>query len=67
MDIVQLAIVLGPPLGAAVVSKDGVRDDRGRGHAVIALNDRLYAVAGENLKRGRMRRPGEGMRILADI
>ena len=49
----------------AIVDEDGVRDDRRRRHAVVALDDRLDAFGRQDLERRSLGRAGEGVRVLA--
>jgi hypothetical protein len=51
----------------AVVHENRVRDDRCRGHALIALDDRLHAVGDEHLERRAQRRLGQCVRVLPHV
>ena len=54
-------------VATAIIDEDGVRDDRRRCHAVVALEDRLDAFRGKDLERRPLRRSGQGMRVLAEV
>ena len=48
-----------------VVSKDGVRNDRSRREAVVALNKCFYPVSGQNLQCDSLRGSGKRVRVFA--
>ena len=51
---------------AAVVHENRVRDHRGRGHAVVALDDGLDPVGGQHLERGALGGPRYRVGVLAE-
>ena len=52
---------------ATVVDEDGARNDRRRGDAVIALDDRLDPVRRQHFERGALGRAGQRVGVLADV
>ena len=57
---------VGQPLfAAAVVTEDGVGDDRGRSEAVVTLDHRLDAVGRQYLERRALGRGRHGVGVLA--
>src|SRR5437879_318782 len=54
-------------LAAAVMHNNGARNNRRRGHAIVALDDGLDEVGREHLKSGSLRRAGESVSILAQM
>ena len=58
-----VALVFG---AATIIDEDGVRDDGRRGHAVVALQDRLDPLGRQNLERRSLRRAGKGVRVFTE-
>src|SRR5262249_12672014 len=52
-------------LAAAIVDKDGMRDDRRGRHAIVSLDYGLDVVGRENFQRGTLRRLRYCVRVLA--
>ena len=51
----------------AIVDEDGVRNDRRRREAVVALDHGRHVVGRQHLERGTLRRPRERVRVLAHV
>src|SRR5215831_21078818 len=54
-------------LATAVVDEDSPRDDWRRRHTVVALDDGLHPVGGQDLERGALRWSGEGVRVFPHV
>ena len=55
------------PGAISVVHENRTRDDRGRGHAVVALDDGFHPVGDEDLERRALRRLGDCVGVLAHV
>ena len=56
-----------PGDATAVVHENRVRDDRCRGHALIALDDRVHPVGDEHLERRALSRLGQRVGVLPHV
>ena len=54
-------------LAATVVDEDSPRDDWRRCYTVVALDDGLHPVGGQDLERGALRRSREGVRVFPHV